>query len=45
MQAHESVERIEVTRTEKHYVQAVTILDDQREIPKHQRNLEIGTFE
>tara|TARA_R110002153_G_scaffold260168_1_gene420096 strand:- start:150 stop:653 length:504 start_codon:yes stop_codon:yes gene_type:complete len=41
----EKSKRIETVRTEKHYVQAVTILDDQREIPAHQRNLEIGIWD
>mgnify|MGYP003632232799 CR=1 FL=1 len=45
MTGHEEVRRIETVRTEKHYVQAVTVLDDQREIPAHQSNLEIGIWE
>lgn len=45
MTVHEKSERIETVRIEKHYVQAVTVLDDQREIPKHQRNLEIGIWD
>tara|TARA_R110000764_G_scaffold36736_1_gene81914 strand:+ start:3452 stop:3943 length:492 start_codon:yes stop_codon:yes gene_type:complete len=32
--------RIETSRTEKHYVQHVTVLDDAKEIPAHQRTIE-----
>lgn len=37
---HTKEKRIETSRTEKHYVQQVTVLDDQKEIPAHQRTIE-----
>tara|TARA_R110000796_G_scaffold84556_2_gene184225 strand:- start:13 stop:507 length:495 start_codon:yes stop_codon:yes gene_type:complete len=37
---HKNTKRVEVERTEKHYIQAVTVLDDAKEIPAHQQSIE-----
>tara|TARA_R110002167_G_scaffold143958_2_gene333722 strand:- start:58374 stop:58868 length:495 start_codon:yes stop_codon:yes gene_type:complete len=37
---HRTTKRVETERTEKHYIQAVTVLDDQKEIPANQQRIE-----
>jgi hypothetical protein len=34
--------RVETERTERHYIEVVTVLHDQKEIPAHQQSIEIG---